>query len=87
MTVQWQVTGRPYETDPRWAYMEWLFHEHRLLQLELMGNLDGEFSPCGTFVQTFHYPIDRDWRTVPPPSTRAVAVMRAAGVELPEGVQ
>ena len=77
-----------FRLDPRWAYLEWLHYEARLLRIELEPNTnpDSEFSPCGTFAKRFHFPADRQWTDVPKPSTRALQVMVAAGVEIPEGI-
>ena len=77
----------PDKDDPRWAYLQWLFYEHRLLQEELMGDIEGRLSPIGTFAAPFHFPSKGGPRDLPPPSTWAVTVMRAAGVAIPEGVQ
>lgn len=76
-----------YENDPRHAYLEWLHMEARLLRLELYGDeywAEKRLTPCGTFAKGFHFPTDGDWRDVPPPSTRAEAVLRAVGVQMPE---
>ncbi|PWE52423.1 hypothetical protein DEM27_31240 [Metarhizobium album] len=74
-----------FRTDPRWAYLEWLRMEARLLQMELCPNLDPEleFAPCNTFAKAFHFPRNNRWQDVPQPSTRAEQVLRAAGVAFP----
>jgi hypothetical protein len=74
-----------YTLDPRQAYLEWLRMEARMLRIELAPELDPdrEFSPCGTFARGFHFPRG-GWQSAPKPSTRALAVMRAAGVVIPE---
>ena len=61
--------------------------EARLLRLELAPQSDPEIdvSPINTFSHGFHFP-DGGWQSKAKPSTRAVQVMRAAGVEIPEGV-
>ena len=68
--------------DPRYAYLEWLHMEARLLRLEI--GWDFDFTPCSTFAQSFHFPHDgRSWQGVPKPSTRAVQVLEAVGVNVP----
>ncbi|WP_432347920.1 hypothetical protein WMC41_09930 [Shinella yambaruensis] len=68
--------------DPRYAYLEWLRMEARILQLELFPDLDPtrDFTPCNTFAKSFHFPTGVDWRKVPKPSTRAAKVLAAVGV-------
>jgi hypothetical protein len=80
-----EALAADYSLDPRQAYLEWLRMEARLLQMELAPELDpeSEFSPCGTFARGFHFPRG-GWQSAPKPSTRALAVMRAAGVVIPE---
>ena len=79
-----------YDTDPRFAYLEWLTMEARLLRLEMWPNCnpsDG-FNPVNTFALSFHMPADgKNWRDMQPPSSRALAVMQAAGVEIPPTVE
>jgi hypothetical protein len=72
-----------YDKDSSWAYLEWLAMEARLLRLELEPKLDPdlEFSPVNTFSHNFHFP-DCGWQSAPKPSTRALQVMRAAGVTI-----
>jgi hypothetical protein len=67
------------------AYLEWLRMEARLLQIELFPDDDHEreFSPVGTFTHSFHLPAGKDWKTLPQPSSRALAVLEAAGVKIP----
>lgn len=78
-------TRNDYDKDPRWAYLEWLRMEARLLQREIEPQLgDGKFIPDGTFAGHFHIPANGNWRDVPPPSTRAELVLRAVGVKFPE---
>lgn len=62
------------------AYCEWLHMEHRLAAIELYG--DYRFTPANTLAGRFHFPAGLSSRDMPPPSTRAVAVLRAAGVNL-----
>ena len=69
--------------DPRYAYLEWLRMEARILQIELFPELDQtrDFTPCNTFAKSFHFPSDgRTWKDVPKPSTRAVTVLKAVGI-------
>ena len=77
-----------FKRDPRWAYLEFLHYEARLLRMELAPNLDPdhEFTPSNTFAKRFHFPRTGSWKDLPQPSTRALQVMRAAGVVIPEGV-
>ncbi|MGQ3214663.1 hypothetical protein [Shinella sp.] len=67
--------------DPREAYLEWLAMEARLLRIELYGEAwrDRETAPCNTAAQSFHFPHDRTWQDVPPPSTRAELVLATVG--------
>lgn len=62
------------------AYSEWLFYERRLLMAELYpGNPDAQrFVPC-TRASNFHFPSEGE---AAPPSSRALGVMAAAGVDL-----
>lgn len=71
--------------DTRHAYLEWLTMEARLLQEELFPAADNsrQLAPCNTFAKSFHFPAGGDWREVPPPSSRAEAVLRSVGVEFP----
>nr|WP_314085702.1 hypothetical protein [uncultured Shinella sp.] len=73
------------------AYLEWLAMEARLLRIELYGDeyfANRELTPCNTFAHSFHFPADdRTWEDVPKPSTRAVQVLRSAGVDMPEVIQ
>lgn len=72
------------------AYRQWLHFEARLLALELYPDAAPEeaikWVPEGTVAAGFHFPEvtgtrpGRTWRDVPPPSTRAEAVLRAVGV-------
>lgn len=80
------VPRRPceFENDVRFAYLEWLRMEARLLQDELGGG-NGEYSPIGTFTHGYHFPQGMDWRDAPQPSTRAELVLRAVGVDVPKG--
>lgn len=73
-----------YGNDPAWAYLEFLSMEARLLRMELQPKLDCDvdFSPVNTFSHNFHFP-GGDWQSMPKPSTRALQVMRAAGVDIP----
>lgn len=76
-----------YRTDVRHAYLEWLRMEAALLQAELVPGFpqDRELRPCGTFAKRFHFPSSpQTWQDVPPPSTRARAMLEAAGVRIPE---
>ncbi len=69
-------------TEPKWAYLEWLTMEARLLRIEL--GVDDETSPRNTFAKAFHFPAGQDWRDVPQPSTRAELVMNIVGVQFPQ---
>ena len=72
------------DTDPRPAYLEWLAMEARLLRIELYGDpyyADRELTPCGTFACDYH--MSADWKSKPQPSTRALMVLRAVGVQIP----
>lgn len=82
------VPRRPtdFTQDPRQAYLEWLRMEARLLQIELGLGDEHEFSPCGTFARSFHFPPGESWRDQPQPSTRAELVLAAVGVKVPQGV-
>lgn len=66
------------------AYSEWLHMERRMLCMELYpDDPDAErFVPCNTGVGEFHLPTGRDSWRVPKPSTRARAILEAAGVDL-----
>ncbi len=85
--------GRPvgawpadYDKDPRFAYLEWIRMETKLLRLEMWPDTDpnGDFSPCNTFAMPFHFPDGgQGWRDAEPPSSRAMRVMQAAGVDIP----
>lgn len=74
-----------YTQDIRYAYLEWLRFEARLLQIELMPVADpeAEYSPMGTFAAKFHHDAWADPKAVPQPSSRALAVLEAAGVKIP----
>ena len=82
------ATTTDFKRDPRWAYLEFLHYEARLLRMELAPNLDPdhEFTPSNTFAKRFHFPRVGSWKDLPQPSARALQVMRAAGVVIPEGV-
>ena len=71
-----------YESDARFAYLEWLEMEARLLRIELYPDTDPDRQPTprGTFAKSFHFPTDGTWKDVPLPSTRAEAVLAAVGV-------
>jgi hypothetical protein len=61
------------------AYAEFLDMELRLLQRELgLGRL----VPRNTLAKDFHFPVEKPWDKLPKPSTRAVTVMRAAGLKV-----
>lgn len=71
-----------HERDPRFAYLEWLAMEARLLRIELYGDeywADKQLTPCGTFAGDFHMG-QGDWKDRPQPSTRAELVLRTVGV-------
>ena len=65
------------------AYNSWLFMERRLLCYEMVPNnpelrrFAEALVPVNTAADRFHLPLDRDWRDVPPPSTRAARVLAA----------
>lgn len=66
------------------AYSQWLFYERRLLALEMYphAGIDAErFVPVNTAAQLFHFPLGRDWRDAPKPSSRAALVLSAMGIE------
>lgn len=81
------VPRRPvdFTQDPRFAYLEWLRMEARLLQIELGYGPNGESTPLNTFTHSYHFPHDISWRDAPQPSTRAELVLRAVGVDVPAG--
>jgi hypothetical protein len=81
------VPRRPvdFENDTRFAYLQWLRMEARLLQIELGGDDRGEFTPIGTYTHNFHMSPEKDWRALPQPSTRAEQVLRAVGVNVSRG--
>lgn len=94
MTAPLFPQGRPmvpgdwdtYDTDPRFAYLEWLTMEARLLRLELWPHADPrkEFTPINTFAHGFHWPeLGQTYADVVPPSARAEPVLRAVGIEIP----
>lgn len=64
------------------AYLQWLHMEARILRIELYGDnhADREWTPCNTFTQNYHF--SGDWRALPQPSTRAVAVLRIVGADI-----
>lgn len=66
------------------AYLQWLHMEARILRIELYGDnhADREWTPCNTFTQNYHFK-GGDWRALPQPSTRAVAVLRTVGADIP----
>lgn len=82
------VPRRPmdYAQDPRFAYLEWLRMEARLLQIELGYGQNGESTPLSTFTHGYHFPEGMNWRDQPQPSTRAEQVLRAVGVNVPTGL-
>lgn len=73
-----------YENDARYAYLEWLAMEARILRMELYGDdywAEKELTPCGTFANGFHLG-GGDWRAKPQPSSRAELVLRTVGVPM-----
>lgn len=82
------VPRRPtdYAKDPRHAYLQWLRTEADLLQIELGNGSERELTPRNTFTQSFHFPLGGDWRDMPQPSTRAELVLRAVGIDVPQGL-
>lgn len=79
-------TARQYDDhDPRYAYLEWLHCEARLLRLELYGRWQEEYTPCNTFAASYHFPGSD--ASVLPPSTRALKMLEAAGVRCPHGTK
>lgn len=91
------TNGRPvgpwpsdYDRDPRFAYLEWLRMEMRLLRMEMWPDVDPnkDFTPCNTFAMPFHFPHGGlEWRDAEPPSYRALRVLEAAGVAIPTDVK
>ena len=74
-----RVAAEPSTQDLLY-YAQWLRMEHRLLARELEPALGYDFDRCRlhpTGTNEFHFPLGQDWRTVPPPSTRAALVMSA----------
>jgi hypothetical protein len=69
------------------AYNSWLFMERRLLCCEMfpsnpeLRRFAEGLVPVNTAADRFHLPLDRDWRDVPPPSTRAASILRALGID------
>ena len=86
MTTNNHTSFTDYRRDPRWAYLEFLHYEARLLRMELDPGNDWDFTATGTFANRFHFPLKGNWTDVPKPSTRALQVLRAAGVKIPKGV-
>lgn len=69
------------------AYAEWLYYEHRLLMIEMfpdpaLRKVMEKVAPTGSAARFFHFPMGRDWRELPQPSTRALAVLNAVGCDL-----
>ncbi|MGN6549253.1 MAG: hypothetical protein ACTHJ3_05100 [Pararhizobium sp.] len=67
------------------SYREWLHYEGRLCGMELYPELGADadrFIPR-TDIFKFHFPMDKDWRSVARPSSRAELVLKAVGA-LPE---
>jgi hypothetical protein len=67
------------------AYSTWLFYERRLLSMELYPDLglqaEGFLPRAGSRIGSWHFP-SQDRAQRPHPSTRAVAILSAAGVPL-----
>lgn len=61
------------------AYAEWLHSELRILNTERYGRDDGS-CPIGTASTNYHFPLEGDWKDVPPPSSRAASVLTLVGV-------
>lgn len=78
------MNNKPFDRRARAlqeAYAEFLYNELKLLNIELGDDLGpGIYAPCGTFAKPFHFPSDGNWRDVPPPSSRAEAVLRSVGI-------
>src|SRR5690606_9986216 len=94
MTAPLFPQGRPmvsgdrdnYDTDPRFAYLDWLTMEARLLRLELWPHADPrkELTPVNTFAHGFHWPeLGQTYADDVPPTSRAETVLRAVGIEMP----
>lgn len=63
------------------AYCEFLWNELRAVNREMGHNTSaGVFSPCGTIAKDLHFPFGRPLDSLPQPSTRAAAVLRAVGI-------
>lgn len=82
----------PVEVTPALlaAYNQWLFYERRLLCIEMfpeskeLARLAEHYTPLDTAAGDFHFPMmseGRDWRDVPPPSTRAASILGALGID------
>lgn len=74
-----------WRQDPRFAYLEWLDMEAKLLRIEMWPNYDPnlEYAPINTFARSFHFPVGERWQDCEPPSNRATRVLQAAGVKMP----
>ncbi len=66
------------------AYAEWLDMERRLLTIELfpeMGIRATTIVPTGTAARNYHYPLDADFRSASPPSSRAEEMLHRLGID------
>ena len=61
------------------SYSEWLFHERRLLCMEMYPDAKNpeEFVPVNTGARAFHF--SRNWAAEPQPSTRSAATGSTVG--------
>ncbi|MCW5706746.1 hypothetical protein [Shinella sp.] len=78
------TVNEPSPADLSEAYLQWLHMEARILRIELYGDnhADREWTPCNTFTQHYHFK-GGNWRALPQPSTRAMAVLRTVGADIP----
>jgi hypothetical protein len=78
--------GSPATRDLLWAYGAFLHMERRILAHEMfpeggpLRDLFLDTQPTTEEVERFHFPIGRDWRECPMPSTRAALVLNAVGI-------
>ncbi len=82
-TVFFGVDRGAHAPDPRAteAYREWLHYEGKLLGIELYGREGQELIPQNTAASSYHFPVDKDWRSASQPSSRAERMCDMLGIE------
>src|SRR5262249_40897650 len=78
-----EAVGGPVDHRALEAYSAWLHYERRLLSMQLLPGIDGReaeaYVPMSNAGSDFHF--KDDLQRLPPPSTRAAAVLDQVGVE------